>query len=446
MAMTTIFVVEAIVDLPLAAILVREEDPGDEKYATAFTLALLRCAVIAATIAVLAWPISRFYDEPRLVPLMLFASLAPIFRGMLSPRLVSFQRHFNYRPLSALDVASKIVSLVVVSAVVITTKSYWAIAAGTVTTSASLMAFSYYLAPMRPALTLSKWRDLRVATIGWNSVSQIIQAINWQLDRIILPKFIDIVSFGRFTFSTDLSAIPYQAIAQPVGGPLASAFVNASSPEELRVVYLRSTAGLVHLMAPILLTIGLLSEPLLRIVFGEKWLAAAPILSGLALVSMVGLPAFPMPPLALMKNYTHLMTAKAIAEFVVKLPVLLLTISAYGAYGAIVTQGIAGFAALIVATLSVRTITGLTVVEQCRALVPAASGLLVMAATIEAFKPLIIQTEPVWLEVVSLGGVGIVAISLYAATALGVWYLSGRADSIEAMIVRQARMALKRFA
>jgi O-antigen/teichoic acid export membrane protein len=438
MAMTTILIVEAVVELPLGAVLVREPEPTEAMFATAFTLGLIRSLAIAAILGGLAWPLSWFYHEPRLVLLVMVGALAPIMRGMVSPRMVVFQRRFDFRPFFALDVASKVVSLLVIATIAISTNSYWAIAAGTVATSASMMVVSYIMAPLRPALTVSEWHRF-APTVGWNSVSQLIQSINWQLDRIVLPRFIDIFSFGRFAVANDLVAIPHQAVAHPVGGPLMSAFVTLRSPADLKIGYLKATTGIVLVMAPIYLAIALLADPILHLMFGDKWHSTAPILCALAFTSLISLPAIPMGPLAMTQNRPHLITLKTFCEFAIKFPVMLVAIAALGINGAILAQGVAGVTVLVVSMIGVRKITGLGINEQCQALVPPGIGLMTMAATIWFSRQWLAYENVLWVEVAHLVGVLMTAVLVYLITVFAVWHARGSANTIESTIVRKLR-------
>jgi hypothetical protein len=66
-AMTTIVIIEAILDLPIAP-------------------ALLRGVVIAPLLRGLGWPVAWFYGHPQLVLVIAILSLVPIMKGLANPR------------------------------------------------------------------------------------------------------------------------------------------------------------------------------------------------------------------------------------------------------------------------------------------------------------------------------------------------------------------------
>jgi O-antigen/teichoic acid export membrane protein len=212
--MTLIFIVEAVLELPLSSALLRLPEMTRRAFETAFTLGLLRGLLVAGVMAALAWPIARIYGDDRLVLLVCTLALAPATRGLISPRMILFEKALDFRRKGALELLGKTVAATVAISTAVTTGSYWAVAAGTVATPTVMMICSYIMAPMRPRLTLADW-PLFSDLIGWNFVSQTIAAINWQIDRILLPRFTDVASFGRFAAANDLSQLPHQAVIAP---------------------------------------------------------------------------------------------------------------------------------------------------------------------------------------------------------------------------------------
>jgi O-antigen/teichoic acid export membrane protein len=445
MAMTSVFIVETVLDLPITTILLREEHLTDDMFNTAFTLGLMRSLIVAAVLGALAWPMSLFYNEPRLLPLIACLAISPIMRGLISPRLIMFAKRFDFSKSFILDVASKSVSLIVVATVAILTRSYWALAIGTITTAVVFVSLTYVFAPMKPSLTFKEWPRF-ANVVGWSTLTQFISSVNWQMDRLILPRYIDLVPFGRFTAATDMVNIPYQAIALPTIGPINAAFATLiQSPKDLGAAYLKASAGIPMLITPVLLSLAMLSTPVLNVLFGDKWLEAAPYLTALALTAMIVLPAFPLPCLAMVLNRNQFVSMRGVAELAVKLPIMLFAASKFGVYGAIATQAIAATAVVIFSMFSVRTLIGLKIRDQIGALVPYMLGLGAMAATIYGLKPLVWFDKGIWLEVISIGLVVAPALIIYTIVVFTVWGLAGRPNTIEHTIVHKGQGIIRRL-
>ncbi|MGO6907968.1 oligosaccharide flippase family protein, partial [Rhizobium ruizarguesonis] len=129
-----------------------------------------------------------------------------------------------------------------------------------------------------------------------------------------------------FSVADNIAGIPYQTFVGPLLRPLMAAFSTVDDRRNLITAYLKATNAITFVAAPILITLALLAEPAVRIIVGEKWASAAPILQWLCIVSLLGLPTNMMPPLAMVLNKTRYLALRMFAEFAVRVPVTVLGI------------------------------------------------------------------------------------------------------------------------
>ncbi|WP_118137351.1 oligosaccharide flippase family protein [Oceanicella sp. SM1341] len=445
MALTVVLIVEAVLELPLMQALVRVPEPSVAMFDTALTLGLLRGLVIAGLLGALAWPVAAFYQEPRLAPLLVVLGLGPVMRGMMSPRMVLFMQRLDFRREAALDITGKTVSLLVAGGIALATGSYWAIAAGTVTTPVVTTSLSYVMAPHRPRPTLSEWPRF-ADMVGWNSLYQLFSAINWQMDKLMLGRFLAPGLFGRFSLANDLATIPYQAILMPLLRPLMAGFAPlAQSPEALGAAYCKAANAVVFVTGPLLLGLALLAEPAVRIALGPQWLEVAPMLTWLALCGLMPLPVRPMQSLAMVLDRTRYTTLQIGLEFAFKLPATLLGILWFGIWGAIVARGLANLVVIAVSALIVRRLIGLSLTAQARAVWRPSAALLPMAAVLLAGAPWL-GGMPAGAGLLAAGALlGGAAMAMFLAADLALWRLTGRPGGIEAVVVARASRILSRL-
>lgn len=431
MAMTAVLVIEAVLELPLSAVLLNVEEPTDAMFDTAFTLGFLRSLVIFGLLGALSWPLSLFYHEPRLVLLLCVLGAAPAMRGLVSPRLVTFTRELDFRRDFILDVGGKLFSLIIATTIAVTTHSYWAIAIGTISTTAVMMITSYIFAPQRIRFTLSQWH-IFADMVGWNTATQIVTAVNWQLDKFLLPRFIDVAAFGRFSSANDLIAIPIQAVVQPVTRPLVAAFAAAGrAGHGLDRIYLKASVGIFTAVAPILLTLALLSEPIVRVILGPKWLETAPLMTALALIAIGMLPTVVMPALAMTLNQMRMTTLRTFLELAVKLPATLIGIMTLGLAGAIIGRAFAMVAVLLGCMYVVKRLIALSVIDQFKSLFRPGVALLAMGMTYYLLDMVLLPLTAPLIILLNLVWVGLVGGLVYVVTVFTIWHLSGRPDGVE---------------
>ncbi|MGJ4858431.1 oligosaccharide flippase family protein [Labrys sp. KB_33_2] len=412
MAMTLIFIVEAIMELPLAAAMLRVPAPGPDVYSTAFTLGLLRGLIIAGFFVLCAWPLSYFYGEPRLVPLVMSLALAPAMRGCVSPMMVEYNRQMDFRRQAGLDVASKFIAITAAIVMAIVTRSYWSIAVGTVLVPLVSLVGSYVLAPMRPRLTLKEW-PIFADILTWNLMSQILSALNWQVDRLVLPRFIPPAAFGRYAMANDLSALPFQVLSAPLATPLNVAFVTAHQNGGLDKTYLKACVGIFLLMAPVLCFGGIMAEPLVRTFLGAQWAEAAPVLTGLALASIGSIPALPMAPLAVSLNQSRQITLRNLIECAVRVPLTIVAVLAAGVLGAVIAKSVATLAVLVSTMMAVRSMIGISLRTQFVALAGPAAALLISGTPLAYVATLIHADGDIVMNLLRLAAAGILYVLTY---------------------------------
>lgn len=435
-ATSVLVIVEAILDLPLTQALVRIPSPSERMFATAFTLSLIRGTAISLLMIIIAWPMALIYNDPRLFQLVAVVSIAPAMRSVISPRMVLFMQRFDFRREFALDIIAKGSTLIFGVGVALATDSYWGLAIGAVAGPTASTIVSYIFAPMRPRLSLSEWKQFQ-DMIGWNTISQVLNSLNWQMDRLLLPRFTSLSTYGAFSVADNLAGIPYQTFVGPLMRPLMAAFSNVSDRGKQITAYLKATNAIMIVAAPILLVIIFLADPILRIVVGEKWAFAAPILQWLCIVSLIGLPTTIMPPLVMVLDKTRYVALRMFAEFAVRAPVTVFGVAMFGLDGALAARVIAAVVAYVVCLVITQRLIGASIGAQLYAFVRPLAACLPMIGFLLWVQPVLIAM-PLGIELVA--GVGLcsgAALAIFWLSSLLLWQAVGRPDGLEAIIVRK---------
>ncbi|QYE35057.1 lipopolysaccharide biosynthesis protein [Polymorphobacter sp. PAMC 29334] len=444
-AMTLLLIVEAVFELPILQALVRIEILENGHFDTAFTLGVIRGGVLALVMALCAWPFALIYGDHRLAPLICVLAFAPAMRGVISPRMAIFARQINFRRDFVIEIVGKVAALIAAATVAFTTHSYWAIVAGTVATPTITAAASFGFAPYRPRLSLSHWPAFR-SFLGWSSAAQVLSAISWQCDRLLLGHFTTPAGLGRYALASDLAAFPETALVVPVGRPLMAAFALIRNDDtRLRLAYLKASRTIVLLGLPLCLGLSLLADPVVRLLLGGKWLAAIPLLRWLALASVPMLAVAPFAGLAMAEGRTEILFRQKVIEAAFKIPAIALAAMTFGVAGVIAVRiGTSVMLAFVTMAL-VRRISGVTVARQLTGVArPFASGG-AMALTLALVTPRLAAIQsPVLLGAALAATVALGAL-VYAGSGIVLWQLAGRPDCLEAQIIGRLRRMSRRL-
>jgi O-antigen/teichoic acid export membrane protein len=445
MGMTVVLMVEGVLELPLAQALLRIPNASASAYDTAFTLSLLRGLLMATLIAALARPLAGFYGEPRLVGLMSALAVGPALRGLISPRLVDYQRQLDFRWNAAMEVIGKIMAFVGASLLAIATRSYWALAVASIITSSAMTVVSYIIAPHRPRLRLTHVPDF-ANMMGWHSLSQLVTSLNWQVDKFFIGRWADSVSLGQFFMAENVASIPNNAIVGPLSRPLMAAYAPLRTQSALKVAYCRASSAVFLLGTPPLVVLALLAQPLMRIAFNPKWLAAAPLLHMLAFANVLALPTEPLAGLAMALNKTRVLTWRSSADFVVRIPVTILAVLYFGVTGAVWARLFANAACMSFSMLILTRLIGVSVREQLQVLARPCAAIAALMVPLLMLEPLLARVPAGLPLIAATMGVAGTAATAYLGVAWVAWHVAGRPAGVEALIMArfdQVRHALR---
>jgi O-antigen/teichoic acid export membrane protein len=196
---------------------------------TAWTLQVIRGTGLWFLTILLAWPVARFYHEPRTLTLFPTLGFACVIAGLSSPSLLSLARHLGVGKLSMLELVGQIVQFVVTLIWAFIQPSLWALAGGRLASELVRMVGSYYLVPnLRPRFALDKQCTRLIFTFGkWILIGTGLTFLAQQSDRLILGKLVSIETLGVYGIAFSLSDLPRQIImlfSSRVGFPFIAKF------------------------------------------------------------------------------------------------------------------------------------------------------------------------------------------------------------------------------
>ena len=430
-AMSVVMIVEAVMDLPIGMALVTFPARTKQHYDTAFTIQLMKGMSLALVLLILAWPLSQIYSDQRLIWLICALSIAPASRGLGSPRFVEYAIALDFRPTFIMEVVGKLVALVLSAGLAWSTGSYWSLAIGTIATPITMLVVSYLFAPYLPLISIKEWRDFS-GYFRWTTAAQAIAALNWQIDQLILGRFVSRLELGRFSMAANLSALPTQILLGQVINPLVVAFsLVREETDRLKRAFQKSAFTIAAIGLPIMIGMSMNAEPIIRLVLGERWLEAAPLLRWLCLSVIPSLFVGPIVPLAITLNKTGIFFRLISIEFLIKFPLMLGGAVYYGITGIIVVRLATALVMAVCAMLAVRELIALPVRAQLRGPWRAVLSSIIMALVIAPLEGPFTNV-PGFLQL-TLGLTIVVAIGamVYAGSTFLLWRFGGCPDGFE---------------
>jgi O-antigen/teichoic acid export membrane protein len=265
-------------------------DPhGDEPafLNTAWTMQIVRGIGIAAFCLLLAWPMSAFYRDSRLLWIIPIVGLGDIAGGFNSTSLLTFKRTMQVRQLVLVDIGSQILSGGVMILWAWLSPTIWALIAGALASALIRLVWSHFLLPGRTDRLA--WDTAAVHELlhfgRWIWVASILTFLAMQVDRLILGKLVTWQMLGIYGLASAIAEVPRSltmAINSNVIYPAYSK--SAALPRaELRAKILRHRWPLLMVIALAVAFLVVAGDRVMLLLYDKRYAAGAWMLPVLAL-------------------------------------------------------------------------------------------------------------------------------------------------------------------
>jgi O-antigen/teichoic acid export membrane protein len=360
-------IMTTITELSLSQALVRHDNPTDDHFHTAWSMNTLRGLLIGLLFSSLSYPASIFYNEPKLIPIMLALGLSIFISGTVNPRRIMLQRDLVFWQEFVLTVSQRLAGVIASIAVAWIYHSYWALVVGLLVTQFTNVVVSYCALPFFPKIRFGHARELLSFSI-WLTLGQAVNMLNWRFDHLLVGKFLGKSALGLYTVGSTLSVMPTREMTAPLTQTIYPGFAKVSNDESrLRGAYQRAQALVTAIALPAGVGTAIIAEPLVRLTMGDQWLPAVFIIQALAAVFAFQTLGSLVEPLAMATGATRTLFIRSTQMFAVRVPLILFAMYADGLRGIVVARVFTGVLASFVNMRLVTRLIGLPLRKQVEA-------------------------------------------------------------------------------
>lgn len=287
---------EVFRDFGLTAATIQAESVSAAQRNQLFWLNALIGVVIAAALFGLSWPISWFTAQPELLAVIQVMSLLFVLNGLMTQHRAQLQRQFRFKAIAIIDIVSAACGLLAAVLSAFAGAEYWALVVQQLIVGATAMLMAFAAGrwlPGRPRRGVEVRGFIR---FGWNLVAtnMVVYAAN-QVDTLIVNAKFGTSSLGLYNRAFQLVMTPLNQVRGPLNGVAQPVYARVQHDRARFDRYV--TAGQLALGYTIGIPLAIIiatAEPLVRVMLGDAWMGAVPILQCFAVaaflsnLSMVG--------------------------------------------------------------------------------------------------------------------------------------------------------------
>ncbi len=354
MALVNVFLVglDMFSDLGLRAAVIQKSNGADKDFLkTAWTLQVIRGFGIFGVAVLLAWPISLFYGEPLLFPLIAAVSTTAMIKGFQSIGVAYTQRQIALGRMTAMELVSQVAAAVVMIIAAWQMNSVWALAVGTIFGAFVRVFLSHWLLPSHNAFLLHKKYMLEIFHFGkWIFGSTLLTFVGGRGLAIIQGKLAGVEVLAFITLATTLSWALGDLVSHILNKVLFPYLsrIQRQEPARFNVEFFKLRSIILALVIPGFCLLSFIAQPLIDLLYDERYALTGGFLAIMALGAGIGCLSMIYQNAILAKGETRTQFHFMVIFSVFRISGVVLGFYVAGVWGMLIGSAAAGFLAYLV--------------------------------------------------------------------------------------------------
>lgn len=286
MASVIIGLADVLLNLGVHVPLIQNKTPTPAHYDTAWTMRILQ-SIAATLLIVAAAPFAaRYFGEPRVTAVMLVLAISLPIGALENIGVVNFQKEMRFAEDFRFVFLRRILAFFATMTFAFALESYWALVIGTIVGRVVGVILSYIMHPMRPRLSLAKFREI-FSVSQWMLLRNLTGYLENRLHLIVVGGREDSTTTGAYGLADEIASLPTTELLAPLNRVLFPAFVEVKGNlVELKRIFLLALSLQSLIGIPAGIGLVLVAEQAVPLLLGTNWNAAIPFLQVIAIVNV----------------------------------------------------------------------------------------------------------------------------------------------------------------
>jgi O-antigen/teichoic acid export membrane protein len=276
-------------DLALGAALVQRKELTEDERSTVFWTSTgvgLLCTVVGIACS---WPLAAFYGEPEVQPLFAVMSLSFLISAIGTTQGALLTRAMAFRSLELRWIAAAFAAGVTGITLAATGFGPWSIVAQQVVIAATSTVLLWTFSSWRPSFRFSVESLRSLAGFSANVFgTRILFFFNRNSDNLIVGRYLGASALGIYSVAYNVMLAPLNKLAWPIQSVMFPAFAQVQDDRErMATMWMRVNRMVGAVTIPAMAGLVIVAPEFVRVVLGDRWSAAIPVVQVLAWVGLL---------------------------------------------------------------------------------------------------------------------------------------------------------------
>lgn len=258
--------------------LIQKKDADSEDYATVFSISLVISIVIYIALFFLAYPISRLYGKPVLVPIFHIMGLILPVDALKSIVCAKVSSDLLFKKFFFATLGGTLFSGIVGIVMAKMGFGAWALVAQQMINTIIDTVILYILVPLRLKFFFARKKFSRLFGYGWKIfVSSFIGTVYTELNPLLIGLKFSSGDLAFYTKGRSFPGLVSSVSTNTLAAVLFPVLSRKQDDKELLLKYTRLYIRVASFMAfPLMIGLAVISDSFVAVLLTEKWLPAVP--------------------------------------------------------------------------------------------------------------------------------------------------------------------------
>lgn len=267
-------ILQVFVDSGLGNALIQKKDADNLDFSTLFFTNLIFCSFIYVCLFLASPHIAVFYKDAALTPYIRVLGLTVLISGIKNVQQAYVSRHMLFKKFFYSTLGGTILAGVIGVTMALQGAGVWVLIVQQVINLAVDTTILWITVKWRPELQFSFERLKGLFNFGWKLlVSSLIDTVYTNVRQLIIGRIYSSTDLAQYNRGRQFPNLIVQNVNTSIDSVLLPAMSNEQDDKErVKSMTRRSIKVSTYIMAPLMVGLACVGEPLVRFILTEKWL------------------------------------------------------------------------------------------------------------------------------------------------------------------------------
>ena len=273
-----ITVSNTFVDGGFGSALIQKKEPTQKDYSTIFWWNIFISSLLYGVLYLSAPAIAEFYHIPLLSSVLRVQGIILIIHSLNIIQTNQLRKQLRFKRLANVTVIAHIIAAL--TAIILAWQGWgvWALVAQQIIGSSMISLILWYINKWMPDFCFSKESFKQLFGFGsFILISNLINTFCNNVQGLLIGRFFTPAAMGYYTQARkleEIASLSFSSVVDQVSYPVLSKF--QSDNVAMKNVLRKLVTSLAYVTFPMMLILILIAEPLITLIYGDKWLDCVP--------------------------------------------------------------------------------------------------------------------------------------------------------------------------